>query len=321
MKASRRNFIKTASIATAGVAVNPALFAGHENRQETKAYPICIFSKCLQFLDYPQLGETLKKIGFNAAELTVRNGGHVLPENVKRDLPEAIKILKQSGIGVPMIVTGITNPEDPLTEQVLGTASEQGIGYYRMGYFRYDRKKPIMANLDSHKRAFDKLEKLNRKFGVQGCYQNHAGTGVGGPVWDLYWLLKDFDPEYIGVQYDIRHATVEGAKSWPLGLDLLSPWIKTSAIKDHIWKTLNGKAVLEYAPLGHGTVDFDAYIEESIKHKIIGPTTIHYEYDLGGAEHGKKNPTMGLDEISNYLKNDLMWLKDRFKKHDILKLF
>lgn len=56
-----------------------------------------------------------------------------------------------------------------------------------------------MDNLDSQKRVFDKLDKLRRKFGIQGCYQNHVGTGVGGLLWNHYWLLKDFDPEYIGV--------------------------------------------------------------------------------------------------------------------------
>ncbi len=320
MKSSRRNFIKTTSAVSAGVIVNPSLFARQQKIQAPK-YPICVFSKCLQFLDYPQLGEALVKIGFNSAELSVRNKGHVLPENVATDLPKAIKILQQSGITVPMMVTGINNPDDPLTERVLGTASEHGVGYYRMGYLHYDPKKSIMENLDSHKKVFEKLEKLNRKFGIQGCYQNHAGTGVGGPVWDLYWLLKDFDPEYVGVQYDIRHAIVEGAKSWPLGLDLLSPWIKTWAIKDFDWKTLNGKSIIENVPLGDGVVDFDAYLEEAIKHKIIRPTTIHYEYDLGGAEHGKKNPTMGIAEISNYMKNDLAWLKNKYKDHDILKFF
>ncbi|WP_339714677.1 TIM barrel protein [uncultured Kriegella sp.] len=321
MKSSRRNFIKRASAVSAGVVVAPTLLAGEKKMHAAKSYPICVFSKCLQFLDYPQLGEALAKIGFSAVELSVRNKGHVLPENVNTDLPKAIKTLKQLEITVPMMVTGIINPEDPLTESVLGTASEQGIGHYRMGYLRYDRKKSVMENLDSHKKIFDKLEKLNRKFGIQGCYQNHAGAGVGGPVWDLYWLLKDFDPEYIGVQYDIRHAIVEGAKSWSLGLDLLSPWIKTSAIKDFDWKKENGKAIIENVPLGAGIVDFDAYLVEAIKHEIIGPTTIHYEYDFGGAEHGRKDPSMGIAEISDYMKTDLVWLKNKFKMHDILKHF
>ena len=79
------------------------------------------------------MGETLAAIGFKGAELTVRDEGQVLPENVKTDLPRAIKTLQKSGVSVPMIVTGIINPDDPLTENVLGTASEQWCGLLQDG--------------------------------------------------------------------------------------------------------------------------------------------------------------------------------------------
>jgi len=181
MKQSRRDFIKAASVVSAGAIISPELFSNPQI-SKAKTYPICVFTKCLQFLDYVQLGETLAKIGFKGAELGLRGGGHVLPENVKTDLPRAIKTLRQSGISVPMMVTGIINPEDPLNEAVLGTAAEQGIGHYRMGYLNYDSTKSIMENLNVLKKTFDKFEKINRKFGIKGCYQNHAGTNVGGPV-------------------------------------------------------------------------------------------------------------------------------------------
>jgi L-ribulose-5-phosphate 3-epimerase len=316
MNQSRRDFIKTASAVSAGAVISPKLFS---NPKEVKAknYPFCVFTKCLQFLDYEQLGVTLADIGFKGAELSVREEGHVLPVNVKTDLPRAIKTLQKSGISVPMMVTGIINAEDPLTETVLGTASELGIGFYRMGYLTYDPGKSIPENLSVHKKTFDKLEKLNRKFGIQGCYQNHSGTRIGGPVWDLYWLVNGCDPEFISVQYDIRHAVVEGGVSWPLGMKLLSPWIKTTAIKDSIWIKENGKWKLKYVPLNQGMVDFDVYLKEYKDLGISGPVTIHYEYDLGGAQSGAKNPTMGLKEISDFMKTDLNWLKNKFKEHDI----
>lgn len=320
MKQSRREFIKTASAVSAGAIISPKLFSGPQISR-AKTYPICVFTKCLQFLDYTQLGETLANIGFKGAELSVRDEGHVLPENVKTDLPRAIKTLQQSGISVPMMVTGIINPEDPLTETILGTASELGVGYYRMGYLSYDPTKSIMDNLTTHKKTFDKLEKINRKFGIQGCYQNHSGTKVGGPVWDIYWLMNGCDPDYISVQYDIRHAVCEGGASWPLGMKLLSPWIKTTAIKDFYWKKENGKWKITNVPLSEGMVDFDVYLQEYISLGISGPVTIHYEYDLGGAQSGSKNPTMSLKEISDFMKNDLNWLKKKFNEHGILSSF
>jgi L-ribulose-5-phosphate 3-epimerase len=317
MKQSRREFIKTASAVSAGAIISPKLVHSPQISR-TKTYPICVFTKCLQFLDYRQLGETLADVGFKGAELSVRAGGQVLPENVKTDLPKAIKTLQQSGISVPMMVSGIINPEDPLTEIILGTASALGVGYYRMGYLSYDPSKSVTDNLASHKKTFDKLEKINRKFGIQGCYQNHSGTNIGGPVWDLYWLVNGCDPDFISVQYDIRHAVAEGGTAWPLGMKLLSPWIKTIAIKDFYWKKENGKWIITDVPLNEGMVDFDAYFKEYIRLKISGPVTVHYEYDLGGAESGSKNPTMGITEISGYMKNDLKWLRNKFKEHGIL---
>jgi sugar phosphate isomerase/epimerase len=222
-----------------------------------------------------------------------------------------VKALKKYGIPIVMMVTDITDAENPLTEKVLGAASQAGIKYYRLGYFNYDRTKSIPANLDGHKKAMEKLEKVNRKYGIHGGYQNHSGTNVGGPVWDLHWIVKDCDPQFIGVQYDIRHAVAEGGVAWPLGLDLLAPWIKTSAIKDFYWKKNNNKWILQNVPLGEGMVDFDAYLKQYIKLGIKGPFTLHLEYDLGGAETGKTKTTMPLDQIRTYLKNDLEWFRKK----------
>ncbi len=257
-------------------------------------------------------------MGFKGADLSVRAKGHVLPENVKTDLPKAVKALKKSGITVPMMVTGITSAEDPHTETILGTAAELGVRHYRMGYMSYDPAKPITENLDIHKKTIENLEKVNRKFGIQGCYQNHNGARVGGPVWDLYHLINGCDPEYIGVQYDIRHAMVEGAGSWSLGMKLLSPWISNTAIKDYLWNIVNGKWKVQHVRLGEGMVDYDAYLKEYISLGIKGPVTLHCEYDLGGANKGSKDPTMSYEEISGFIKKDVIWLKNKFDEHGIL---
>jgi len=38
------------------------------------------------------------------------------------------------------------------------------------------------------------LSELNKKHGIHGAYQNHVGGRIGSPVWDLFALLKDLDP-------------------------------------------------------------------------------------------------------------------------------
>jgi hypothetical protein len=73
------------------------------------------------------------------------------------------------------------------------------------------------------------------KYNIHGAYQNHYGGPVGGAIWDLYELLRDFDPTYVGCQYDIRHAVAEGGYVWKVGLKLIAPWVKCTVLKDFHW--------------------------------------------------------------------------------------
>ena len=314
----RRIFIKNTASGVAGLTLGSNLAAAPLFHTASQKRPIHIFTKCLQFLDYDQMAEVVAKNGFDGADLTVRPNGQVLPENVEKDLPKVMKALQKAGIGTNMITTGINDADDPFTRPILQTMADLGIRYYRMGYIKYDEKMSIPENLDHHKFTFEKLEKLNREYGVTGNYQNHSGINVGATVWDLYHLLKDLDPEFIGVQYDIRHATVEGGFSWPLGLKLLGPWIRTTDIKDSIWtKNDKGRWIAKLVPLGEGMVDFKKYFELYRSLNIEAPVSIHYEYDLGGAEHGDRNPTMSLDEINIWLKKDITFLKSEFEKYQL----
>jgi sugar phosphate isomerase/epimerase len=313
MLKSRRDFFKAAAATTIGTAISPKLFSDPVSVKALQMQ-VCVFTKCLQFLDYERLGETLAFTGFDGADLPVRPDGLIRPDNVEIELPKVVDALSKSGIKVPMMVTAITSAEDPLTDRILGTASQVGIKYYRMGYLTYDQTKSIKENLDNHRGSFEKLEKINRKYGIHGAYQNHSGTRVGGPVWDLYWLVKDLNPDYIGIQYDICHAVCEGGVSWPLGMKLLAPWIKMTDIKDFIWDKVDNNWKVTYVPLGKGMVNFNQYLREYNRLKLSGPVSIHFEYDLGGAQLGKLNTTMSLTDISVLMKTDNGWLRNKFKE-------
>ena len=241
---------------------------------------ICVFSKHLQFLDYDRMAETAADIGFDGVDLTVRPGGHVLPENVERDLPKAVKAVRAAGLKAPMMATAVTDPADPLTDRVLKTAADNGITYYRLGYYLYDKKRPLPDILDEHRRKVEGLAEINRSLRLHGAYQNHAGENVGAPVWDLWYLFKDLDPQWIGVNYDIRHATVEGGNSWVLGLRLLHNYIRGIVIKDFKWSQKNGSWSVENVPLGEGMVDFTRYFGILDGYGFPELITTHFEYEL-----------------------------------------
>ena len=136
MNSTRRNFIKTGFVVVAGITVSPDIMA--LTPQVSTCPTICIFSKCLQFLDYQQLAEIIAKLGFDGVDLPVRKDGQVIPENVKDELPKVSKELQKVGKVISMIATDIVDANDPITEDILETASSLGIRYYRMGRLTYD---------------------------------------------------------------------------------------------------------------------------------------------------------------------------------------
>ncbi len=327
MTTTRRNFIAKSVLTTAGVAagfksgllkgasiaddVHPASFAGSA---VTDAFKICIFSKHLQWLDYQGMAKALADMGFDGADLTVRPGGHVLPENVEKDLPKAVETLEKQGKKVYMITTSVIDADDPVSEKVLKTASSLGIKHYRTGYLYYNDKKPVKDDVAVFQNKLTKLAALNEKYSISGEYQNHSGNygqGVyfGAPVWDLAAALEKINSPWLGSQYDVYHATVEGANAWTVGLRLISRFIKSADIKDFSWMPQDVKTRSVTVPLGEGMVDFKTFFTLLKEYKVNVPLSMHFEYPLGGSEDGDRELTMKKEDVLAAMKKDLDTLK------------
>ena len=288
---SRRRFLAQLAAASAVVPLarlTPEASAAEAKKKAAAPAPaawkggptaIHVFSKPLYWMSYAETAALAKKTGYGGIDFTVRTAqGHVLPEKVKEDLPRAIEAAHAAGLKVEMITTEITSARDKHAETVLRTAAKLGVKYYRTGNFNYDPKLGVMAALQQHRTAAKELAALNQSAGIHGAIQNHAGTRVGAAIWDLYEIVRDIDPRWLGVQYDIRHAVVEGAQSWPVTLRLIAPWIKCTDMKDFKWEQAPGKATIENVPIGEGIVPFDAYFKLVRELQIAGPMSMHLEF-------------------------------------------
>jgi len=241
-------------------------------------YEYCVFSKHLSWLSVDELGKALADIGFDGVDLAVRPGGHVEPEPVADALPRAVETLAGHGISCPMIVTNISEPSAEAA-RVIKAAAESGVRYYRMGYLHYGES--IEASLAEHRRTFEGLAELNGRHGIHGAYQNHMGSWVGSPVWDLYSLLSDLDAKAIGCQYDVRHGVIEGGKSWPLGMRALAKRIRCVVVKDGTWRRReDGRMSPESVPAGTGMVDWELYRSVLRETAFEGTLSVHYEFPL-----------------------------------------
>ncbi|WP_346317384.1 sugar phosphate isomerase/epimerase family protein [Chitinophaga sp. YIM B06452] len=304
MPYTRRSFLQTLAMAGAAIPLRSMSFPAEE-------WEIHGFSKPFQFkwMDFSMLCETFAAAGLNGVDYTVRPEGHVTPDKVAQDLPKALAAARKAGISAKLMTTAILYADDPATAPVLQAAAAEGIQYYRMGWYEYEKGKPLPESLRNRGNQLQALAELNRKYNIKSAYQNHSGLRIGATVWDLYEMIKNVDPAWAGVQYDIRHATVEGANSWPLGLQLISPHINTIVIKDVRWTKLNGKYVLENVPLGEGMVDFKAYFKKIKELNIKAPISLHLEYPLISAAEESLSASQKQKIVQDKLKKDVDMLK------------
>lgn len=270
---SRRRFLGAA--ATLALAPGFGVRLSAEDQKKQGRFEFCTFTKPLQHLSYAEMAKTIAAMGFDGIEGAVRPKGHVLPERVEEDLPQLAGALKAEGLSFTVMTTAINEVSDEqMTEKILRAAAAAGVKRYRMGYYKYDLAKPIRAQLDEFRPRLKDLVALSRELGIKPVYQNHSGKDYfGGPIWDLAEVLADHDPAHVGVAFDIGHATVEGAKAWPLHFAVIRPHLDTVYVKEPSWKD----NVLGWGPVGEGAVDkgFFKLLKES---DFEGPVSVHVEY-------------------------------------------
>jgi sugar phosphate isomerase/epimerase len=93
--------------------------------------------------------------------------------------------------------------------------------------------------------------------GVKIAVENHAGDMQS---WELVTLIEAAGPDFVGATMDAGNAV------WALehpaeSLEILGPYAITSGLRDsNVWEVENG-AVLQWAAMGEGSIDWPAYFK------------------------------------------------------------
>jgi sugar phosphate isomerase/epimerase len=250
---------------------------------------LCLFSKHLPWMGYPEMAKTLKAMGFPGVDLTVRPGGHVLPENAARDLPKAHEALESEGVALPMITTGLLSNDDPAARPTLYTAAKLGVPFFKLGYYRYRDVSELEGKLKEVKPQVDSLAALAEHAGICGGFHNHSGAYVGSAVWDSHSLLEDVNPAAIGFYFDPCHATIEGGMAgWEISFYRVAPRLKMVACKDFYWEKVKGRWAAVMCPLGQGMVDYPKFFQMLAKSGFTGPISLHVEYEIEAPSEAAK---------------------------------
>lgn len=305
---NRRDFLTLSARTAAALAIgtDAGMAAAGTGATAPSKHAISFFSKQLHWLPCKDAMAAAAEIGLDGLDLTVRPKGHVLPERAEEDLPKAVEAGRANGVRVDMIVTAIGSPDEPNAEKILRTAAKLGVKHYRTNWFKYDKSAPVEKSLAEIEARLRALAQLNKDLGIRGAVQNHAGDYFGAAIWDLWHVLRKIDSEWIGSQYDIRHATVEGFLCWPLGLAAITPYIHTLNFKDFAFIQKDGKTTVDNVPLGTGLVDYKRFVKLLTGPAASAPVSLHCEYLPEKAPSGD---SLFREEMFAAIRKDLAALK------------
>ena len=306
---NRRVFVSTLA-ATAVAAADPA-----------PKLKLCIFSKHLQWAKWDEMAAFAKAAGFDGVDLTVRSGGHVLPERVADDLPRAVEAIRNAGLEAPMITAGIVDASSPHAEAILAAASGLGIQRYRWGGLRYRDDQPLPAQLAEFRPRVRALADMNQHYRITAMYHTHSGMEVGAPIWDLWEILRAVDSKWVGVNYDVGHATAEGGfGGWIRSFQVCEQYVRGVALKDFLWgRNDKGEWRPQWKPAGQGMVDFPRFFAMLKRSGFAGPVQVHFEYSgIGGADQGKSTLGIPKSELMTQYRRDVTFYRERMSEAGLI---
>lgn len=248
---------------------------------------IVAFTKSFQDRSIAEVCRLFRGMGLAGLDLTVRPGGHIEPQNVEQQLPNAVETARDQELEVSFLTTAITDA-DATAEKIMATAAQQGIKKLKLGYYPYQPLGTLNKQMDDVRRRLAEVAKLGRRHQVLPCVHIHSGAMIPSHGTMLYELIRDMPPEEIGAYVDPFHMTLEGGgEGWRQGLDLLAPWISLVAIKNFAWwpghrdqfgqQRWESRAV----PLADGVAPLPDFVAALKKLGYDGVYSLHSEYKGG----------------------------------------
>src|SRR5436309_9268631 len=250
MTMDRRDFFQTGIIAalaakvlsdvTLARAQAPAALGGTASAPVPRRLIMDAYTRHLHWLRDPdEIAKAAIEMTCGGVEPTVQPyPGHINPEKVAQELPEFVRTMQKHGLRVKQVRGGNqTDVNAPNLEAMVATMGQLGVTHYWVGTDNYDLTKPIMPQLDAIKKKVDGFVKLNQKHGTTLMYHTRAGANsVGSVVWDLLYVMKDFDPKYVGFHWDTGHMALHGGNMWELLMRTAGPYVVAMSWKDRAWQ-------------------------------------------------------------------------------------
>jgi sugar phosphate isomerase/epimerase len=295
----RRHFLSQATLAATGA----GLASGADSKPAN--WPILVFEKPIQTLDYDHMGEKLAKMGLQGIEATIRKGGHIDPKDAEVEVPKMVASLAKNGQKAMIAASNVNSVSDE-NARYLRVLKANGITRYRMDYFNYDLKKDLLPQVREFATLLKEIEAMNKEIGVQALYQIHAGAKYAGSLaWDAAMIFDGVNPDQAAIAFDLRHIRAGTGLSFQTALAAMKKHVRSIYVKDARWegdRTNN----LKNSPLDTGIVDRETF--KAVKKGLPSmPLSLHMEWGKS-AIYPKKDVMEAVENVARDAKVLKSWL-------------
>lgn len=284
-KLNRRKLLQSAAIGAGCVLLAKRGLA--DATAQRALPPFAIFSKIYQQLnlDFEQSAEVTAEAGFDGIDCAVRAGGEIIPERAVDDMPRYSEALAKHGAKMLLLTTDIVSIDSPHADDVLKAGQKLGVRYYRLGFWPQTPNVAPEKQTTQIRASLKELAAMNRALGMCAVFENHSVVGMkmgeksadtarsfaGGDLNQLYDIVKDFDPQEIGVAFDIGHAIIMHGDEWHRHFERLKDRIQIVYIKDV-------KQSARFVPFGEGELGKSNFFQLLVTMNYRAPLCIHIEY-------------------------------------------
>ena len=290
---SRRSFLKTAAVVSAGLIVSPDLFAMSNRRQiGTQLYTV----RDLMAKDPIGTLEKISKIGYKTVEGATYTGSELFygmpPEQFKM-------VLSDNGLemisGHYLLGAAMPNTKGTMVndwQKAVDDAAAIGLKYMVCAHLSNTER----GNLDGYQQTAEKLSAagaISQKAGIQLCYHNHDFEFVaqdGKLPYDV--LLQGTDPDLVKMEMDIYW--VYKAKQDPIAL------FKKYPGRFPLWhvKDMDNTPKQMFTEVGNGVIPFKTIFAQA---KVAGLDYFFNEQDVCPGD-----PLDSMAKSYKYIKENLV---------------
>jgi sugar phosphate isomerase/epimerase len=262
-----------------------------------------MFTKHLEGRSIHEIVEAVKWVGVTGADLCVRSGYPVNPDNIEQALPEAAQIFADEGLNIPLVTApgDFNHTGTDYADRYYSACGEAGVRHIKIGYWGWSPDLHYWTEVDRVRKVIDGFQVLSEKTGVKTVIHNHSGHSMGLNSSSVMNLVKGYDPAHIGVFSDVGHLSMCG-EPIDMALDIVRDYLAVMSFKDLVREPnrKEGKKTwgMDVVRLGTGFGDWETVVRTLKKMNFEGPISMHSEY--GGEP---------VDTVIDLARSDMRYIK------------